>query len=82
MSIQRFDPDKWYVISIDTYKGVHLGNTHKFKINDDSKYQVEEREEILKKAIKNGIIGKVENLIFTMYEVKRGKLGEYLEEVD
>ncbi len=77
----RFKNNVDYVISIDTIRGVHLGVTPHFRINDGSKFAVEEREKILKDAIENKIIEKVENIIFTMYEVKSTKLGNYLEEV-
>lgn len=73
-----FDQNTNYVVSLDTYDGDHLGTTPKFKLKDDPSFAQEERDLILRESIRKGLIPRVENIIFTMYEVKRCKLGAYL----
>jgi len=76
----RFNPEKYYRISLDTTKHVHLGMTKKFRIKDDETMASDERELILKKAIENGLIKKVAGIVFTMYEVVNTSVGDYLKE--
>ena len=78
----KFDPEKNYVISLDTYDGRHLGTTPCFQLKNDKTYAQEERDKILRKSIDSGLIPEVKEIIFTMYEVKRGKLGNYLEKAE
>jgi len=77
-----FDLEKYYKISLDTYSGVHLGFTPKFRIKDDKSYAQAERDKILRCSIDKGLIPAVKEIIFTMYEVKQNKLGEYLEKAE
>ena len=73
-----FDQNTNYVVSLDTYDGEHLGTTPSFTLKNDPSFAQEERDLILRESIRKGLIPAVREIIFTMYEVKKCKLGAYL----